>query len=221
MTKLLICDWDGTIANSVLCIVRCKQDLARKYGLPIPTEATTRGVLGKDFKLAMEICFPTVAPEFLTKLCQEFRTLMLKKEYQANLFPEALNTLQQLQRTGYKLAVATSKSRVELNQAINALDMKDLFHMTCCAEEYKPKPSPKILEEICDNLKIPKARSVMLGDAESDVLCAQNAKIKIACVTFGAQTEKQLATYNPDGFIDHWRDLPALLIRLLQLPVKI
>lgn len=218
---LLICDWDGTIANSVPQIIACKQALAKKYDVPLPTATLIRNVLGKEFKQAMKICFPTISGTLLEQLCNEFKLLMQTDEYQAAVFPDALPILRKLKLSGYKLAVATSKSRAELDHAFETLKISGLFDVTCCAEEYEAKPSPKMLEVIFQKLMVAKKLSVMLGDAESDLLSAKNAGIKVICVTFGAQTKKQLIVHHPDAFINSWQELPTALTNIRIGQVKL
>ena len=55
--------------------------------------------------------------------------------------------LQELSSAGYFLAVATGKSRVGLNRAMNEVNLLSMFDATRCADETFSKPHPAMLQE--------------------------------------------------------------------------
>jgi phosphoglycolate phosphatase len=214
MLKLIVFDWDGTLADSVNKIIACKEFLARKYNLPVPSEKTIRNVLGIKFELAMATCFPTAPPDLLFKLGKEFNILMQEKAYQANLFPYAKEILHLLKEQKYKIAIATSKAKVELTTALAHNGLEDFFDAVCCSEEYDGKPVPTMLNHLMKVFKVQPEECLMLGDTSIDIMFAQNAGIKTVCVTFGAHSVEKLKAMNPLALIEDWRELPATLEKI-------
>lgn len=212
--KLLVIDWDGTLADSVSQIVACKTFLAKKYHLPIPSEATIRRVLGRKFEIALATCFPNVSSLRLRMLAEEFHHLMQQETYQARLFPNVKEILQLCKKNGIKLAVATSKDRKELDKAIAYSHLEGIFDITCCGKEYKEKPDPAMLKRILTQLKVDPSECLMIGDTTTDIQFARNAGVNTICVTFGAHSLNELNAEKPLAFIADWKELPEVINNL-------
>ncbi len=211
MLKLIIFDWDGTLADSVGKIIQCKYFLSAKYGLPFPSVDTIKNVLGTRFESAISRCFPTASEEVLSRLGEDFHILMQQPEYQARLFPETKKTLETLKKNGFRLAVATSKSKKEMDSAITHNKLSDIFELVCCGDEYPGKPDPTMLNHIMKKCDVGSEECVMIGDTTTDMMFAANAGIKAIAVTFGAHSIAKLRATNPDAFISEWIQLPAVL----------
>lgn len=216
MLKLIVFDWDGTLADSVGKIIECKIFLAKKYNLPVPTEETIKNVLGIKFEDAMLKCFPNASPNLLNKLGKEFHDLMQQENYQATLFPNVKEVLKLLKKRGIMLAlaIATSKDRHELNRAIEYNRLSDLFDVTCCGAEHQNKPAPTMLNYIMDEFNVKPNECVMIGDTTTDIQFAANAGIKTICVTFGAHSVEKLQSMTPLAFMDEWKQLPEIINKL-------
>jgi phosphoglycolate phosphatase len=209
--KLIVFDWDGTLADSVRQIVACKAEVARKHNLTPPTEEVVRGVLGIEFMKALSICFPNANADILAKVALDYHVLMQESRYQATLFEGARETLNLLKKKNIILTIATAKARVELDYALHFLDLEGFFDFTCCSEEFKPKPNPAMLNAIMAYTGISVVNIIMLGDTTTDMMFARNAKISSIAVTFGAHSKIQLSALEPLAFIDHWNQLPGVL----------
>jgi phosphoglycolate phosphatase len=77
--------------------------------------------------------------------------------------------LVQLNVAGYRLAVATGKSRAGLQEALQGTGTEDLFCITRCADETASKPDPRMLREIIKHTHTAKERSLMVGDSIHDL----------------------------------------------------
>ncbi|MCC7005466.1 MAG: HAD-IIIA family hydrolase [Ottowia sp.] len=113
------------------------------------------------------------------------------------LFPGVHAMLVDLVAAGYKLAVATGKTRAGLNEAIAALSLASFFSDTRCAEESYQKPHPAMLYELADALDVALARTVMVGDTVSDMGMAINAGACAVAVGYGLQNRALLEAYQP------------------------
>lgn len=202
--KLIVFDWDGTLADSIPKIIECKQSLAKKYNLPLPSPELIRSVLGQDFHQAMHTCFPTADEDVLDKLSQQFRITMLEPHYQSALFDGAIGILQLLKQEGYKIAVATSKSRAELDNTLQFNQLEGFFDLTCCAEEHTSKPAPGMLNFIMSYFQIPADEAIMVGDAVVDMSFAKNAGIQPIAFTRGAASKQTLMAEQPFAVFDDW-----------------
>jgi len=207
MLKVIVFDWDGTLADSVAKIIQCKHFLACKYHLPLPSDKLIKSVLGMKFEDALAKCFPSLSAEKLALLGQEYHELMRQDHYQAKIFPGISSLLGILKKRGIKLAIATSKDKHEMDKAIEYNNLAGMFDIICCGKEYEEKPHPAMLHYIMQEFESQPSECLMIGDTLTDIAFATNAKVKILCVTFGAHSKNILQKNNPFGFIEQWPEL--------------
>ncbi len=210
--KLIIFDWDGTLADSIGKIIQCKRFLALKYRLSLPNDEIVKSVLGTQFEFAMSKCFPMASGELLNQLGKDFHALMQLPKYQAELFFGAREMLQSLKEKGFKLAIATSKSRKEMENALvyNKLST-DAFELICCGDEHLGKPDPAMLFFIMKKLNEKPENCLMIGDTTTDIVFAKNAGIKVVGVTFGAHSHNKMHSVEPDALIAEWKNLSKII----------
>jgi phosphoglycolate phosphatase len=99
--------------------------------------------------------------------------------------------LQDLHARGYRLAVATGKSRRGLDEvmqsrALQNQRVQDLFDGSRTADETAGKPDPLMLRELMDQFAAPPARTLMIGDTTHDLQMARNAGCASIGVSYGA-----------------------------------
>lgn len=210
---LIVFDWDGTLMDSTATIVRCIQSAARDLHLPVPSDSAASHVIGLGLAEAMQAAMPDIAPALYPRMVERYRYHFLTKDHELVLFKGAREMLADLNNEGYFLAVATGKSRVGLNRALNACGLLALFDATRCADETFSKPHPAMLQELTRELGQDMRRTVMIGDTTHDLMMANNAGAAGIAVEFGAHPVAQLQTCNP---LFSARSIPELHAWLLE-----
>lgn len=210
--EVLIFDWDGTLFDSVGWIVENLLEAAQEVGLPVPSRAAARGVVGLSLAGALETLFPGIRTEQTNHLVDVYRRLYDREPVLAlGLFEGVLMTLEALKGQGYQLAIATGKPRRGLNRALDASGSAHLFATTRCADETASKPDPLMVEEILAELGAPPERALLIGDSLHDLRMAQRAGIQSIAVTTGAHDREELMTLAPLFCIDDLRLLSGIL----------
>jgi phosphoglycolate phosphatase len=194
---LIVFDWDGTLMDSTSTIVKSIQSAARDLGLPIPRDEQASHVIGLGLHEAMQAAMPGLEPSLYPKVVERYRYHYLTKDPELVLFDGVREMLTELSQRGYFLAVATGKSRVGLNRALNAVGLLSLFHSTRCADETFSKPHPAMLQELTRELGQDLKRTVMIGDTTHDLLMANNAGAAAIAVEYGAHPVDQLQSCRP------------------------
>lgn len=194
---LIVFDWDGTLMDSTATIVKCIQSAARDLGLPVPTDSSAAHVIGLGLAEAMQAVMPDIAPALYPRMVERYRYHFLTKDHQLVLFPGVTEMLTELSNAGYFLAVATGKSRVGLNRALNETGLLSIFDATRCADETFSKPHPAMLQELTRELGQDLRRTLMIGDTTHDLLMATNAGASGVAVEFGAHPVSQLQACRP------------------------
>jgi len=194
---LIVFDWDGTLMDSTSTIVKCIQAAARDLKLPVPGDDRAAHVIGLGLHEAMQAVLPDVDPAFYPRMVERYRYHFLSRDHEISLFPGVHDMLEELSQSGYFLAVATGKSRVGLNRAMNDVKVLSLFDATRCADETFSKPHPAMLQELTRELGQDMRRTVMIGDTSHDLLMANNAGAAGIAVEYGAHPVDQLQACNP------------------------
>lgn len=210
---LIIFDWDGTLIDSVHWITECLQQAARDCGLPVPEARLARSVIGLSLDRAMATLFPAATESDIPPLMAAYhRYYDVKIMGQADLFTGVPELLDDLRIQGYRLAVATGKTRHGLDQALAATGYSGWFHATRAANETASKPNPLMLLQLMEELgKLPE-RTLMVGDSVHDLEMAQNAEIDAMGVVSGANDWDELLALQPLLVVNQVTDLRDFLL---------
>ena len=189
---LVVWDWDGTIIDSVGAVSDAMIGAATDLGLPVPTEAQARWVIGMGLLEAVHYAVPAIRREQMPAFIERYRVHYLKRDAELKLFDGIPEVLRGLDAAGVPLAVATGKSRAGLNRALVQTGLGPRFAATRCADEGAPKPDPWMLRDLGETLQIDPSRMVMIGDTTHDLQMALNAGCASVGVSYGA--------HEPDAF---------------------
>ncbi len=209
---LIVWDWDGTLADSTGMITTAVVDAAAQVGLPKLDPAAARNIIGLGLKESIHALFGDIPAEKAQALAQQYTANYYAGESEIPLFAGAKDTIVELNRRGYKLAVATGKGRRGLNLALEHCGLGNYFHATRTVDECFSKPHPQMLDELMDILVTTPERTLMIGDTSYDLQMAQNASVQALAVTFGAQSHDKLIGYNPLKMFHQFDDLSAWLL---------
>jgi len=183
--------------DSTTTIVKCIQAAAKDLGLPIPDNKAASYVIGLGLQDAMEVVLPGLDSKQYGRMVERYRYHYLTKDKGLELFEGVREMLTGLSQQGYFLAVATGKSRVGLNRALDAARLLSVFDATRCADETFSKPHPAMLQELTRELGQDIRRTVMIGDTTHDLQMAINAGSAGIAVNFGAHSPQELQLLNP------------------------
>jgi phosphoglycolate phosphatase len=194
---LIVFDWDGTLMDSTATIVQCIQAAARDLGLPIPDKRAASHVIGLGLADAMAAAMPDIDAKYYPRIVERYRHHYLGQDHDLTLFDGVREMLADLSQQNYFLAVATGKSRVGLNRALNATGLLSVFDATRCADETFSKPHPAMLQELTRELGQDMARTLMIGDTTHDLQMAINAGAASVAVEYGAHPVHELTALKP------------------------
>lgn len=195
--ELIVFDWDGTLMDSAAMIVDSVQAAARDLGLEPPPEERARHIIGLGLVDALRHALPDLPEDHYPELVERYRHHYLSRDHELRLFVGADILVKQLAENGFRLGVATGKSRTGLDRALVHSGLGDYFHGTRCADECHSKPHPQMIEELMDEFAIQPERTLMIGDTTHDLLMAQNAGVDAVAVSYGAHPREVLEATSP------------------------
>ncbi|MCY1397791.1 Pyrophosphatase PpaX [compost metagenome] len=210
--KLLIFDWDGTLADSIGRIVEAMNAAALAGGYPQRDDFSIKGIIGLALPEAIRTLYPDITDEQLIAFRERYAQSYIALEAEPSpLFPGVLETLEALRADGYRLAVATGKARRGLDRVLRAHGWEAYFDITRAADETQGKPHPLMLEEILAHCQVEPAQALMIGDSSFDLLMARNAGMDSVAVGYGALSLEALSAYEPKLCIEHFSQLRTWL----------
>nr|WP_276583804.1 HAD-IA family hydrolase [Pseudomonas sp. RIT-PI-AD] len=210
---MLVFDWDGTLVDSIARIVESMRVAAAGCDLPVRDEAAIKGIIGLGLPEAIRTLYPALEHG---SCLERFRALYsdhyltLDAEPSA-FFPGVTEALASFREQGYRLAVATGKSRRGLHRVLQGHGWLDYFDVTRCADETASKPDPLMLHEILAHCRVAPERALMIGDSPFDLRMARHAGMDAVAVGYGAQSLEILRAESPCLAIERFDELRAWL----------
>jgi phosphoglycolate phosphatase len=209
---LIAFDWDGTLFDSTQLIARCIQSAVSDVGGVVPTDAQASYVIGMNLSAALAHAAPDVPQEKYAELGARYRHHYIAHQNDISLFAGVLELLTELKARQHWLAVATGKSRRGLDESLQAVELKGLFHASRTADETQGKPHPRMLEELMAEFGVPASRTLMVGDTTHDLQMALNAGCASIGVSYGAHEPEAFDALGPLAVAHSVRELHDWLL---------
>lgn len=199
---LIVFDWDGTLMDSEARIVACLRGAIIDLKLDHRDDYALKDIIGLGLREAIDALYPGSDERLHRELVERYRFHFLTANpTPSEMFAGAGETLEQLTRRDYLLAVATGKGRVGLDKVLVETGLGHHFHATRCADESFSKPHPQMLYELMEYLGVEPEQTLMIGDTEYDVLMAKNAGVDALAVSYGVHEVERMMTHQPAGVI--------------------
>ncbi len=205
MSKYKVCvfDWDGTLVDSEKHIVDSLSYASEKLALPALTYNEKKDIIGLSMQKALETLYPTLSASDIDKMRSYYGEYFFSVPQDASiLFEGVVTTLTSLKDAGFKLAVATGKSRHGLDKALLSTGLKSFFEIERCADETESKPNPLMLQQISRYFNADPDSMLMVGDTVFDLEMARNFSMDSVGVSYGVHDVERLKAHKPIAIID-------------------
>jgi phosphoglycolate phosphatase len=209
--ELLIFDWDGTLADSASQIVSAMQAAIGGLSLPPRSDEAIRELIGLGLNDALMRLYPALEIKGLRALLDSYRTKWLAEGAgEARLFEGALEAVAALHGQGYRIAIATGKSRRGLDRSLHHhAELAELVINSRCADETASKPDPLMLRELLADEGIAPEQALMIGDTEYDMAMAQAIAMPGLGVACGVHEPGRLQRFGAAAVLESVAALPA------------
>jgi phosphoglycolate phosphatase len=195
--KLAIFDIDGTLVDSRRVILDAMMQAYDRCDLGDPGFDRIRKVVGLGLREAFCALEPDAPDELISQLqaayIEAFQIMRETPERREHLYDGALSLLENLHQRGWKLAVATGKSRRGVAHILRLHGLERLFHASVCADDGPGKPNPFMVEENLRLIGACREDTLVIGDATHDMGMALAAGVRAIGVGWGFATAEELA----------------------------
>ena len=213
--KLIILDFDGTLADTRGLIVKTMQQTLEALGLEFRTDDQCAAMIGLPLKQAFTDLLP-MTDEMGEQCVETYRRIFNENNalYVIPTFPHVMETLHQLHEQGYTLTIASSRSNRSLMEFVNDMHLNEVIPYVLGAEDVaraKPHPDP-----VLQTLKVFGCKSenaLVVGDTWYDIEMGRRAGVCTCGVTYGNGTREELADAGADFLIDDFGELASICLR--------
>lgn len=213
MTRLVILDFDGTLADTQPLILSSLQRTISALQLPPRTDEECKTIIG----LPLKECFTTLlgVDDTTAEQCAEVYRRVFDEDNHpgvVTLFPHVLETLRELHERGLQLAICSSRARPTLDGFVSTFHLENYVGMVVGANDVQcHKPHPEPVQKILAALQMKPEETLVVGDASYDILMGAAAGCRTCGVTYGNQSAADLRAAGADYLIDDFSELISLI----------
>ena len=212
--KLVIFDFDGTLADTKENIILTFQMTMKELGVEIKSRQECAATIGLTLEDAFKVLYPGMAAERYALLRDTYRRIFKenRKILVPGLFPEVMETLEELQRRGYLMSIASSRQSPSLHSFLEDMKIAHLFEYAVGGDNVEhPKPAPDAVLQILRHYNLSAEEAFVVGDMPFDINMATNAGVKSCGVTWGNADAAQLKESGANYIIDKMSQLLEIL----------
>jgi phosphoglycolate phosphatase len=212
--KLIIFDFDGTLADTRELIIKTNQEAMKAMNYPVRDEEAIRKTIGLPLEAGIRTLFPELTDEVIPAWCAMYRKVfdVLKTQIVPILFPEVKETLECLYGRGYVLTVASSRHSSSLNAFLRDMGIAECFQYVLGADNVaKAKPDPEPVLQTMRDLGYKPSETLVVGDMPVDIFMGARAGAGTVGVTYGNSNRPELMQAGADYVLDHFSELKTVL----------
>ena len=211
--KLIIFDFDGTLADTRQQIVETMQQTIQTLGLASRTNEQCASMIGLPLKQAFTDLIP-MSDEMGDQCVDTYRRIFNTNNaaYIIPTFPNVIETLLQLSAKGYILTIASSRSRKSLLDFVHSMHLEEIFSYILGADDVthaKPHPEPVLCTLKTFNCSPEEA--LVVGDMKYDIEMGLRAGTRTCGVTYGNGSLQELKEAGADFIVDDFEKILTLL----------
>ena len=211
--KLIILDFDGTLADTRGLIVQTMQQTLDTLGLDACTEHQCAAMIGLPLKQAFTDLLP-MSDEMGTRCAETYRRIFKENNavYTVPSFPNVLETLHRLHEEGYTLTIASSRSHNSLMEFVQSMKLDEIIPYILGADDVtNAKPHPEPVLRTLEVFGCKAEDAWVVGDTWYDIEMGRRAGVRTCGVTYGNGTREELIKAGADFLMDDFSEL-ALLV---------
>jgi len=214
--KVIIFDFDGTIADTLDAIVSITNRLATQFGhKPISQEElvqiknlSSRQIIKQSGISIFK--FPLLVGKVKAELNSEIQTI--------KPFLGIKEALVELKGEVDRVGMISSNSKENIVAFLEMNGLQELFDFIYTGATLFGKS--KVIKELLKQEKFKPEESVYVGDETRDIEAARRSRVKVIAVSWGFNSKEVLAAQNPDFLVHQPSELIEVIKSLQQTVIS-
>ena len=211
--KLIIFDFDGTLADTRQLIVETMQQTIQALGLPTCTDEQCTSMIGLPLKQAFTELIP-MSDEMGDRCVDTYRQIFNENNasYVIPTFPHVIDTLYRLSAEGYILTIASSRSRKSLLDFVHTMHLEEIFSYILGADDViLSKPHPEPVLRTLEAFDCSPEEALVVGDMKYDIEMGRRAGTRTCGVTYGNGSPQDLREAGADFIVNNFEEILTLI----------
>lgn len=211
--KLIILDFDGTLADTRGLIVKTMQQTLDALELEPRTDDQCAAMIGLPLKQAFTDLLP-MTDEMGEQCVETYRRIFNANNalYIIPTFPNVLETLHQLHGLGYILTIASSRSNRSLREFVNDMHLNEVIPYVLGAEDVvRAKPHPDPVLQTLETFGCKAEDALVVGDTWYDIEMGRRAGVRTCGVTYGNGSREELMRAGANFLMDDFGELMEII----------
>ncbi|HEY4091041.1 MAG TPA: HAD-IA family hydrolase [Luteibacter sp.] len=207
--SLVIFDLDGTLVDSAADIAESVNRTLSDWRLPVYDVQQITGWIGEGSRQLITYAFRDAGSDAdIDDVMPGFLVHYAETALDAVVYDGVVDTLAALHAQGVKLAVCTNKNEEFVRPLLEARRLMPYIDGIVGGNTLpERKPSGVPLKHLADEAGVPLAKTLMVGDSESDMLAAKDAGVAYVLVSYGYPKSLDLQNAGALAVIDRMPDL--------------
>lgn len=205
--KVIIFDFDGTIADTVDALVSIANRLAVKFGYVQITPEELK--LLRNLSSREIISYSGISLFKIPFLVKKVKGELKNKIHELRPIDGIQDALFVLRDEGYTLGIVTSNSKDNVREFLKVNNLNNLFDFIYSGVTIFGKTT--ILNNVLRQKQLKVDDVIYVGDETRDVEASKKARIKVIAVTWGFNSEEALSQEKPDFLIHHPHQLISVI----------
>lgn len=218
--RTVIFDLDGTLADTSGDLLAAANACFRQMGLgDVLIHPQDAGVALLGGRNMLSVGLQRVG-QFNSATVDEFYPVLLDAYREAiclhtRLYPGAMEAVEALKSAGFGVGICTNKPEALAEQLMRDLGVRDAFASLVGADTLPVrKPDPEPLFEAARRAGGDPARTLLVGDSDTDRKTSAAAGVASVLVTFGPSGD-DMAALEPEALLHDFSNLVDVVSRLL------
>jgi len=186
--RLIVWDFDGTLANTMALALATYNDLAARHGFrQVDDPTAVQGMGARVFLKQHGIPLPSLAREYLAATRHRMQEIQL--------FDGLPDLVRMLKASGCRQGVLSSNSAENIGVCLRANAVEDVFDFVVGYPRLFGKG--RAIRRLLKKEGIEPTQFLYIGDEVRDVEAARQAGVDIAAAAWGFHTPEQLSQESP------------------------
>ncbi|MCI8553419.1 MAG: HAD-IA family hydrolase [Clostridiales bacterium] len=206
-------DLDGTLMNSLEDLAASVNEVLSAHGLPAHPLDAYHQMVGDGMRVLIERALggrqtPELTGRLLPELMKVYDRDCVRLSRPYDGMPEAVAALK---AAGVRLAVITNKPEPQAEKIVNHFYSGLFDGIYGLSGERRAKPDPALTLTALDELGVPAAEALFVGDSNVDIRTARAAGLRSVGVLWGFRSREELEEAGADRLISQPGELTELV----------